>query len=356
MGGIISPFVTEPFLLERNDSFSVAADSHHVNFRNSAAVVSFGEISHLSIVNENDFMVTPYAKFQMNSSHENKSKTYQTVTNKNRTDSEWTKRVSMEKSRVYIAFTISGSVVTILAVLFLLKTTIYSCGDFDRFQRRLRTSRQTIDRDDPWVSFPVLTRVLCCVLLAVHCFAYGCVEKIYMMFLMTYVVGHLSWNKMDGSIANAIFWAGFAAGRLAAVMITNWLRPRTVMVSCLLGLISTQGLMLAVEHFKLSANFWWVSFASSGLFIGPLFATTATWIGLNLTPVRGQGNGFYLRLDVFWFNDTPVSFGLSIRNFLPGLVRLFTYNIHHSVTRCVFFVYNVLLCVSLKLKMYKRMW
>ncbi|XP_064614155.1 sodium-dependent glucose transporter 1-like [Liolophura sinensis] len=281
-GGIISPFVTEPFLagsVNRNSTSELSHEFSNFSVKLKAWTPSTENLTKYSENNPTSYLA-------------NETFTVTThVTETNNGTLSYFLPDSFEESKtsqVYIAFAISGGLLLMFCLAFAAKIAVYSSGEFDRFENKGHASGAN-QLPNLLAMFPLLPKLFCYVLLAVHFFSQGCVEKILMSFLMTFVVEYLGWSKTQGSLAVTVFWSGFALGRFLGIILIKVLKPRTLLFVDLFGLLITFTAMSLVDFLSLpGAAFWWVLIGTSGLCLASVFATNVSWLQANLTPVTGK--------------------------------------------------------------------
>lgn len=111
-------------------------------------------------------------------------------------------------------------------------------------------------------------------ILIVFFFLFVGVEVSYSGWIYTYAV---TTNLADATAAaylNSIFWATFTVGRLVGIPIAARFRPRTILLTDLIGCILSVAIVVL---WPTSAVVLWVGVAGAGLAMASIFAVTLSW-------------------------------------------------------------------------------
>ncbi|MFN8443483.1 MAG: MFS transporter [Caldilineaceae bacterium] len=122
------------------------------------------------------------------------------------------------------------------------------------------------------VSEPVNYRLLG--LLIVFFFLFVGVEVSYSNWIFNYAVKTELFNETNAAYLNSLFWGAFTLGRLIGIPISSWFRPRTIILTDLLGCILFVSVIVLWPQ---SANVLWVGVAGAGLSMASVFAVTLSW-------------------------------------------------------------------------------
>jgi fucose permease len=91
-------------------------------------------------------------------------------------------------------------------------------------------------------------------------------------------------------LLNSLYWGSLTVGRLIAIPIATWLRPRTILLINLLVAITSIALILLLPGWPLAL---WVGTAGFGLAIASMFPTTITFAERRM-PITGTVTGYIL--------------------------------------------------------------
>lgn len=287
IGGIISPFITEPFLAKQS------------NGRTSDAPV-------MANVTEPSWQ-RGFAKLLLDSNES-------TVGNNVYGSMSFVPAVS----RVHIAMYIPGGTLLAICLATAFKILFYSNGDFDRFEKNGQETDDISHSSDRLASLHIGIRLLCYALLALNCFSYGCVSKLMLNYVMAFTVKYLGWNKTQGSLSSTVFWSGFAAGRFLGIFLIKILKPRLLLYVDYMGLFVTCVIMLLADSLSQPSDyFWWAMIASSSLFMGSVFATKVSWLDTTVTPVTGKLMSFLFIWDFLGATTHMSLLGYLFEEFSP---------------------------------------
>ncbi|MEZ4729167.1 MAG: MFS transporter [Caldilineaceae bacterium] len=111
-------------------------------------------------------------------------------------------------------------------------------------------------------------------ILIVFFFLFVGVEVSYSGWIYTYAVTTGLANETSAAYLNSIFWAAFTIGRLIGIPIAARFRPRTILLTDLLGCIASVAIVLI---WPTSAAVLWVGVAGAGFAMASIFAVTLSW-------------------------------------------------------------------------------
>ena len=338
-GGIISPFVTEPFLAKNqhkadlNDSWSDAGKRSQVvsfdgatnlpvidyrtraSFQSVIAVVT--EATHLArhtIVEKYDSSIDARYELQL-------SKTdWTTVTRtlneaqnspiENTTFSHNNENVTAiqkyGETNIHFSFMIAG-VMTMLAAIPFLVLFLSSYGV------RVKTVKSTNSdigkgKSKAYEDLSPKLKVACLSLLSFILFLYSAIEDNFFGLLMTFSISHLGWSKAYGSVATSLDWMSFAAGRLVGIFLVRHFETNTILTSHLVGLvISFTGFL--ISSLTLKTFLIWAFVPLAGFSQSVILPAIFTWTEEKLLPVTGKISGLYLVTGSAGSMVTPLLFG-----------------------------------------------
>ena len=321
-GGIISPFVIEPFLARKeytntlistNNKYnngtntgSVIEGIHHqdVEIRNSLFVSgkplrsSYDAYSN-STLDSGDkmdkFNDTHYT-FQTNSTHDyyNESAKYQHT---------------YGETHIQMAFLIAGIMTILAAVPFLVLFLSAS-------KVRLKTSNHVIKNipDGKSVSgnqsyyLSLNLKIVCIFLLSFILFLYSAIEDNFVSLLMTFSISNLSWSKASGTVATSLAWISFAIGRLIGIFLVRHIKTSNILTAYfILLIISFIGLLICSLTGK--SFLIWVVVPLAGFSQSVILPAVFTWTEEKILPVSGKLSGLYLVVASAGSMVTPLLFG-----------------------------------------------
>lgn len=111
-------------------------------------------------------------------------------------------------------------------------------------------------------------------ILIVFFFLFVGVEVSYSGWIYTYAITTDLANETSAAYLNSIFWGTFTVGRLVGIPIAARFRPRTILLTDLLGCIVNVAIILL---WPTSALVLWIGVAGAGLAMASIFAVTLSW-------------------------------------------------------------------------------
>lgn len=111
-------------------------------------------------------------------------------------------------------------------------------------------------------------------ILIVFFFLFVGVEVSYSGWIYTYAVTTNLADATSAAYLNSIFWATFTIGRLVGIPIAARFRPRTILLTDLIGCILSVAIVLI---WPTSATVLWIGVAGAGLAMASIFAVTLSW-------------------------------------------------------------------------------
>ena len=196
------------------------------------------------------------------------------------------------ETRVYWAYAIGGALMLSAAIPFLV---LYcKSGRYSRNSKKEVEMEKSTDESNG--NLPVLSlklKIVFLFFLSALLANYCGIEGRFSGLLMTFVVEHLDWTKSNGAHVNTVFWASFSAGRFLGIIVTRFLKPKTMLIIYLLLLTATFGGFLAASLFNITWLIWAMT-AVSGLAMSIVFPSIFTWTAESILPVTGTISGIYL--------------------------------------------------------------
>jgi FHS family Na+ dependent glucose MFS transporter 1 len=111
-------------------------------------------------------------------------------------------------------------------------------------------------------------------MLVLFFFLFVGVEVSYSGWIFNYAVAMGLGTETAAAYLNSVFWIAFTIGRLIGIPISSRFRPRTILLTDLLGCILSVSIVLLWPH---SAWVLWVGVAGAGLAMASIFAVTLSW-------------------------------------------------------------------------------
>ncbi|KAK3108526.1 hypothetical protein FSP39_009929, partial [Pinctada imbricata] len=123
--------------------------------------------------------------------------------------------------------------------------------------------------------------------------AYCAVEDTFMAFLSTFCVRQLKWTKVKGALITSAFWAAFAVGRLAGIVLVVIFSPVTlIFFHATLELVALAGIFVSA-WFDVHIGMW-ISAPVLGYAMSIIFPSVFTWTEESFLPVTGFISSLFL--------------------------------------------------------------
>lgn len=110
-------------------------------------------------------------------------------------------------------------------------------------------------------------------------FLYVGTEVSFGLFIYTFAIEcEKKYTKDEGAALTSVFWGLFAAGRFAAIFLSHFINPRTMLVMDMLGTLISTVAMSLFPFYAFSAD--WILWASVGLYgwsMASLFPSGISW-------------------------------------------------------------------------------
>ena len=196
------------------------------------------------------------------------------------------------ETRVHWAYAIGGALMLSAAIPFLI---LYcKSGRYSRNSKKeVQLEKSADENNGNLLVLSLKLKITFLFLLATLLANYCAVEARFSGLLMTFVVEHLNWTKSAGAHINTVFWATFSAGRLLGIIVTRFLKPKTMLSIYLILLTATFGGFLVASFFNVTWLIWALT-AVSGLAMSIIFPSIFTWTAESILPVTGTVSGIYL--------------------------------------------------------------
>ncbi|XP_067661056.1 sodium-dependent glucose transporter 1C-like [Haliotis asinina] len=238
LGGIISPFVLEPFLAVRKDGDNNTTRSSVMETQNrSYSVQEYVNASNISTEHH-------------------------------------------LQTRIIWPFLMTGLLTILSSVPFLIVFL------FAR-QEKHKDAAKALDGKRQGKMLPRKLLVLTLGLLGIFYFFLDEVEDSSVSFLTSYVVKQFKWTKVMGARITSAFWAAYAFGRLAAIVFIGYVSHMKICGLFFSFLILAQvGMIFAGMY--LSNVFIWITACAVGFSISISFPAMLTWIEKDFVQLSGK--------------------------------------------------------------------
>lgn len=264
IGGIVSPLVTAPFLLEEDDArrgeHSILYNASDSDFRNNTSeILLYNDSNSSNII---DVTVSTIARY--------------------------TSDYKPEDTKIYIPYCILATVMLSSAVFLLVM--------FIRERRRksipaetnLQDASKRISMELPF-GFKFLVLFCLCLFLGLYC----TVEDTFTSFLTTFCVKHMGWSKAQASSVTSMFWASFGLGRFLGIWLIKCILAENMVCIFTVAIGVVFAVLLTFAYFLIDAGIW-VCAVCAGVAMSIIFPTTFCWTEEKLLPVSGKIASLFL--------------------------------------------------------------
>lgn len=262
LGGVIAPFIAEPFLAERK------MDITQLNSNSSSSVTDVS----------------------CDNNMENGTETY-------------------TETSVEYAYVISAGLVLLTVVPFL-------CLYYMKRNDKIRFEGGVVDQNEPtdFHAQPLGVKVFLLFLLASLMCVYCGTEDTYAGYLMSFLTSELCWSKANGSLATSVYWICFGGARLLCIPLVRYVQTYKLLItfSTLLA-ISYAGLLFATSY-KLSFLIW-ICIGAPGVTMSIIFPALFTWTNDNLVNVSGKISSLMMTSASVGIMSFPLLFGYTMEHF-----------------------------------------
>jgi fucose permease len=108
-------------------------------------------------------------------------------------------------------------------------------------------------------------------------------------WLYTYAVALKLASETSAALLTSVFWAALTVGRLLAIPVAAFVRPRIILTADLAGVVASIALMVVGAGAPWTV---WAGAAGAGLFMASIFPTIITWAGRRMR-VTGAVTGWF---------------------------------------------------------------
>ena len=184
-------------------------------------------------------------------------------------------------TRVRYAYFIAGSLLLIHSLIFLF---LFLTGDRTFFIQQETKGKKKAEKLD-WDSKCFLISFVS--LMFVFNWTYCILEVTCGNYLTTYTVDELNWSKAAGATLTSVFWASFTIGRGIGIFIVKWIQTETLLLS--MSFLTIISLIPIVFFANYHVSIIWISTASFGFFLSPIYASGLTFANMYVAVSGGIG-------------------------------------------------------------------
>ena len=318
IGGMIAPFIAEPFLATTIMQTSKNVNSSGDHFENSSVIDNH--------TYESTEVFNSGLQFQ-----ENSSVLKDTHMEENR------KREMVQvfgETSVQYSYLITGILVFITVIPF-------SVMLYLRPKDVAKTDAITNQKDPTnFKELSLPARILILSFLSLLIIIYCGTDDTYAGFLMTFLLTELNWNKSEGSLASSLHWLCFGLARLGCIFLVRYVKTSKLMIIFgILVVFSFTGLLLStIYNIK---PLIWIFIGFPGIALSLLFPAMFTWTNENIVIVSGKISAMFLMSASTGVMLLPLLFGYTMERFSP---RWFLYLLlGQSIIWILLFLFTILL-------------
>lgn len=132
-------------------------------------------------------------------------------------------------------------------------------------------------------------------------------------FISIFVIKYLDWEEHHGALLMSAFWAVIGTGRLVGVPLSTVLKPKTMLIVNLSGIVLSFVLMLFVDR---HVAFVWTSVLLSGYSMSTTFATGFLWVS-NYIRINGMAASIFFLGPCTSNMASPPFIGYMFQTFSP---------------------------------------
>ena len=296
-GGIISPFVAQPFLatkvfvnstspvpLVNNsniDSVVSYSDKADHNFKHDGHGVSLDYISYVSALPNNTVASDSGGKAHV---------------------------ANYGDTTIQYSFLIAAVLSLTSAVPFLVLYLTSETKPKDDASKKQDITEVNLESCRRPSYLPFKFKFLCLVILCAIMFIYNAVEDNFTGLLMTFSISHLGWSKSHGTIATSLDWASFAIGRFIGIFLVRCIKTSTILTGHLVILVLSFTAFL-ITSLTSQAYLIWAFVPLVGFSKSVILPSVFSWTEERILPVTGKIASLYLVTGSAGSMVTPLLFG-----------------------------------------------
>ncbi|KAK7108820.1 hypothetical protein V1264_016485 [Littorina saxatilis] len=336
VGGVVAPFITQPFLAPRNISTDLYSNQSHLHL-NHTDVLPLD----LDLMNADDlqlyFDLRNADNLQLHFDLRNTDDLqlhYGLQKDLDLHQNE-TVQTSPRHTRIYFAYVISSSVCFLTAIPLIAEyvrdyyrtqkrtkkyqkdtrndnTKYASIASSSKEEGRNYTKGGSVEKDkrgsggDPsegeekrratttgGLDLPQVPHAVVVVWMCLFYLVFVAVEMTVPYYLATYAVLEMGWTKAQGALLTSVFWISFASFRFVSIFLVKVVKAVQLLVICLALMVpALLGLVLA----SLWQQDWgvWLSNAVGGAAMSAVFASALSWMNAELIHVTGRVTSYVI--------------------------------------------------------------
>ncbi|XP_050418551.2 sodium-dependent glucose transporter 1-like [Patella vulgata] len=207
--------------------------------------------------------------------------------------------------KLQYAFIISAILAVLTSVPFLIK----SFKGESNLTKEGNSRKATEQRNVPLLYYVISVVLIMCM--------YICntgIEDAFSAFLMTFVVKQMDWSKKDGALVTSAFWASLITARILVIFVADLISPAKLLLFAMCFVICAL-LGLWISALYLAHTGIWVFACVAGSAISILFPTGISLTDKELIPVNGKVSSFILVAGAIGLLSNPVVLGFFIKEF-----------------------------------------
>ena len=327
-GGIISPFVAQPFLAEKvyTTSTNMTVPASHANISNNGSINIFSgnksdhNFQHhddSAIFNETSYNLTNTSQMQLYSLRETSTVgcLFLNIENERFPDQRMsfendvmTYNTNYGKTNIQYSFLIAAVLSLSSAIPFLaLYWTSGTKTTGDNSEKKDIAEADFVVCKRP-SRLPFKLKLSCLSILSVIMFMYNAVEDNFTGLLMTFSLSHLSWSKSRGTVATSLDWASFAFGRFIGIFLVRCIQTSTILTGHLVILVLSF-IAFLIASVTSQTFLIWVFIPLVGFSKSVILPSVFSWTEETILPVTGKISSLYLVAGAAGSMVTPLLFG-----------------------------------------------
>lgn len=295
VGGMIAPFIAEPFLAK-----TIIAESG-----------SNGSASENNSSDTYGILTSDFTDMRLNDTDATLAKNGSILV-----DSQMQSNGTTDKTEVYgetsvhYSYLITAAVVFITVIPF---SVMYYMQPTEKPKpERLKDKKQTTHFSTLSLPKKALILSILSLLIIIYCGT----DDTYAGFLMTFAITQLKWSKSQGSFATSLHWICFGLARLGCIFLVRFVKTsKLIVIFATLLVISFTGLFIStIYDIK---PLVWIFIGCPGISMSLIFPAMFTWTNENVVNVSGKISAMFLMSASTGVMLFPILFGYAMEQFSP---------------------------------------
>lgn len=295
VGGMIAPFIAEPFLAK-----TIIAESG-----------SNGSASENNSSDTYGILTSDFTDMRLNDTDATLAKNGSILV-----DSQMQSNGTTDKTEVYgetsvhYSYLITAAVVFITVIPF---SVMYYMQPTEKPKpERLKDKKQTTHFSTLSLPKKALILSILSLLIIIYCGT----DDTYAGFLMTFAITQLKWSKSQGSFATSLHWICFGLARLGCIFLVRFVKTsKLIVIFATLLVISFTGLFIStIYDIK---PLIWIFIGCPGISMSLIFPAMFTWTNENVVNVSGKISAMFLMSASTGVMLFPILFGYAMEQFSP---------------------------------------